>query len=147
MNKPLTTLNITSLGWGKRRVRVYWNLTRKCWSVLDSSTKRLIGHHRGVLWLAACAFPVSQAGRERVLRERRKNVHAFVEGVIMAPHPTQGYTAEAALGTPDTTVSYNPYKAGYFTRADGGAITGCSVVAIGNDDDHADRTIRAWGTR
>jgi hypothetical protein len=58
-------------------------------------------------------FKVSEAGRQRVLREKRKNVHAFVEGIIGDP-----------MNLPDPAdlqrVSYNPYKAGTFVLRDSG---------------------------
>lgn len=66
------------------RVRIYYNITRKCWSIRSMSGvryNRLIGHAVS-LQLVNCSFLVSQAGRERVLRERRKNVHAFVDGLL-----------------------------------------------------------------
>ena len=57
-------------------------------------------------------FVVQPAGRMRVLREKRKNVHAFVRADRnnMYPQPFSRWT-----GTKDEVeVSYNPYKAGHF---------------------------------
>lgn len=62
-----------------RRVYVYWNLHRKCWSVRQAG--RVIDHVNK-LALTGCRFLVGQAGRKRVLETGRKNVHAGVSGFI-----------------------------------------------------------------
>ncbi len=90
-----------------RRVRVYYNLTRRCWSVMDAATRRVVGHWWGAMNLTACAFVVSQAGRARVLREGRKNVHAIIEGSIGDGSPPLTYQGGSADWWP---VGYNPYK-------------------------------------
>ena len=61
------------------RVEVYWNLHKKCFSVRDCKTGRVI-EHTNLLWLTNPKFVVRKSGRDRVLREGRKNVHAFVRG-------------------------------------------------------------------
>lgn len=83
-----------------RRVRVYWNLHRHCYSIQDAST-RLVIDYSDSLVLADVTFKVSEAGRQRVLREGRKNVHAFVVGTVISEYenPAQWWK-----------VSYNPYK-------------------------------------
>jgi len=66
------------------RVFVYFNLHRKCWSVraLNGRYKgRVVAHCDRVL-LTDVEFRVSEAGRQRVLREGRKNVHAGVVGSL-----------------------------------------------------------------
>jgi hypothetical protein len=63
------------------QVRCYWNLHKSCWSVQDAKTRRVIGHADKVL-LREARFTVSQAGRQRVLEEGRKNVHAFACGEL-----------------------------------------------------------------
>jgi len=47
---------------------------------------------------------VSKAGRERVLRERRKNVHAGLEGYLMNPDNMWNSPRLAKA------ITYNPYK-------------------------------------
>jgi len=47
---------------------------------------------------------VSQAGRERVLKERRKNVHAGLEGYLMNPDNMWNSPRLAKA------ITYNPYK-------------------------------------
>jgi len=53
--------------------------------------------------LKNCKFKVSQKGRERVLKEKRKNVHAGVEGVLC------GFQNRHNL-IDFTELTYNPYK-------------------------------------
>lgn len=61
------------------KVRVYRNLHKRCFSVQDYKTKRVIDRIGSGLILNPI-FKVSQAGRDRVVREKRKNVHAFIVG-------------------------------------------------------------------
>lgn len=61
-------------------VRVYWNLRKKMFSVQCKKTNRVITH-TNLIFLEDVKFNVRKGGRERVLREKRKNVHAFVEGL------------------------------------------------------------------
>ena len=80
-------------------VKCYWNLHRKCWSVADVKTRKVIKHLQE-LSLFDCTFKVSEAGRQRVLRERRKNVHAFVIGRLSEGRNQPG----------GRLVRYNPYE-------------------------------------
>lgn len=92
------------------RVFVYYNLHKHCWSVkaLEGPNKGRVIAHKDHVNLVACTFKVSQRGRERVLRERKKNVHA---GVI-------GYLAPGAIPVDDSCIeiTYNPYKYTTFVR-------------------------------
>lgn len=85
------------------KVFVYRNLHKKCYSVRCQKTKRVIAHVDKIQ-LTNCQFKVSQAGRERVRRERKKNVHA---GII-------GQWNGDVWGQFDTKagvkVTYNPYQ-------------------------------------
>jgi len=66
------------------RVEVYWNLHKHLFSVraLEGPNKgRVISHSHGIT-LTDVKFAVQPAGRERVRREGKKNVHAFVRGRI-----------------------------------------------------------------
>jgi len=81
---------------------------------------RVTGHTESVTLLEA-RFKVSEAGRQRVLREKKKNVHAIVEG----------YAVENFSGSiGGRRAFYNPYKAGTFTDKDGLPITSAKVVQI-----------------
>lgn len=106
-----------------KHVEVYRNLHNGKFSVRDHKTKRVLAHCDEVT-LAGAVFKVSQAGRERVLRERKKNVHAVVMGKLLeyrgaepykgrsiADHVWQwadGIKRLALIGT--TKATYNPYK-------------------------------------
>jgi hypothetical protein len=84
------------------KVFVYFNLHRKTWSVkaLSGPKKGLVVAHLDRLVLDDCTFKVSEAGRQRVLREQRKNVHAGVVGTLS--HQFADFIG--------TDVTYNPYK-------------------------------------
>ena len=73
------------------RVEVYWNLRKNCYSVRDCSTGRVV-EHTNSLWIRRPEFVVRRAGREKVLRDKQKNVHAFVRGCLLytSPSPRDG---------------------------------------------------------
>lgn len=89
------------------KVFVYYNLHKGCWSVkaLEGNRAGYVVAHRTRLQLRDATFKVSQAGRLRVLAEKRKNVHAGVVGQ-WEPYE-QDY---------DTAISYNPYKHEHFYK-------------------------------
>ena len=86
-----------------KRVRVYWNLRKKCFSVLY---KRKVVAHALDMKLCNVLTLVSQKGRERVIKEKRKNVHAYLDGIL---YP---FTASDAFSWTHKrmSVTYNPYK-------------------------------------
>ena len=63
-----------------KKVRVYRNLHKKTYSVKQGS---LVRCHADQVTLSDCQFIVSKAGQRRVRDERRKNVHAFIEGYVV----------------------------------------------------------------
>jgi hypothetical protein len=96
-----------------KNVRVYRNLHKQCLSVLHRTEKGWrLWKHLEQIELMNVKFKVSQAGRERVLKEKRKNVHAFVEGE---------YSDIASVTPPNIRfVKYNPYIAGHFIDQESG---------------------------
>ena len=89
----------------KGRVQVYYNLHKKCLSVRHKG--KVIEHAQEVTLIDA-RFHVQQAGRERVLKEKRKNVHAYVSGKLKE---TFWFTqAPKYIWTAKQHVTYNPYK-------------------------------------
>ena len=87
------------------RVQVYYNLHKKCLSIRYKG--KVIEHAREVT-LTDAKFHVQPAGRERVLREKRKNVHAYVSGKLKESFwHTQ---APAYVWTAKQRITYNPYK-------------------------------------
>ena len=90
-------------------VDIYWNLHKKCFSVKSrarDSYGRVIAHAQNI-GLTAVTLIVSDKGRQRVLREQRKNVHAYLRGTRTATPPA---------GT--APVAYNPYTHTTFMCAD-----------------------------
>lgn len=83
-------------------VDVYFNLNKKCWSVRDRKTRRVVAHAHQIV-LSDVTFRVSAAGNARVRREGRKNVHAFARGTVQSIDTN--FTIEAAR-----SVTYNPYR-------------------------------------
>ncbi len=83
------------------RAEVYWNLRKNCYSVRDCSTGRVI-EHTNSLWIIRPEFVVRQAGREKVLRDKQKNVHAFVRGEFGKGMLFSNKEVRIA--------TYNPYK-------------------------------------
>jgi len=110
-------------------VHVYRNLggvSRARYSVRQSGL--VIGHCWEV-YLKDCVFRVSEAGRKRVLKEGRKNVHAYVKGFISPP--VEGYPDSDWL-----QFRYNPYLCGAFCldwgELDKAKLTKADVVYLGS---------------
>jgi hypothetical protein len=87
------------------RVYVYFNLHKKVFSVraLEGENKGRVVAHVNRILIDRPVFVVSEAGRQRVLREQKKNVHAGVRGIWTAW--VDGIEAWDHL----TPVTYNPY--------------------------------------
>lgn len=97
-------------------VAVYYNLTRKVYSVM---AQRRVIDHAAQIAIAGVTFKVSEASRQRVIRTKRKAVHAFVCGERVSVVPSDDWVR----------VSYNPYLSGSFVRCDtGAAITKADFV-------------------
>lgn len=89
----------------KQLVKVYKNLHNGLWSIKDAKTGLVLGH-TSELTLHICTFKVSESGRQRVLKEKQKNVHAYVIGY---------YHSDTAIFTDGVVITYNPYKDSHFT--------------------------------
>ena len=116
-------------------IRAYRNLHTGQISLLDKLSGLVVGHCDAVRLVPhysqdAVQCIVNQAGRERVLRERKKYVHAYVEGCIERIAGYVSYKNRAYVGVrrawpgqyvvPDIEpfndhITYNPYKASTFT--------------------------------
>ena len=86
------------------KVKVYKNLTKDTWSIQDYKTRKVIGYS-DTIRLEDAKFIVSQAGRQRVLREGKKYVHAFVVGTLV-----EKWTLTGSF----ETVRYNPKEYDFF---------------------------------
>ena len=82
-----------------KKIEVYFNLHKKTWSVRQSGKVIM---HTNYIQVKDPQYVVSQKGNERVRREKKKNVHAFVRGYHMSELPL--------MPSQVRFVSYNPYK-------------------------------------
>ena len=89
-------------------VQVYFNLHKNLWSVRH---KGKVISHQGTVCLNDVTFRVQPAGRDRVRREGKKNVHAFACGKY---EPARSYH-DKKLGR---NITYNPYKYDTFVYSD-----------------------------
>ena len=92
-------------------IRAYRNLNIRshvAYSLQSQKTRKVVGHLPEV-YLTDAKLVVSEAGRQRVLKEQRKNVHAFAVGNLepYASRPTKGWVK----------IRYNPYLFDSFVLA------------------------------
>ena len=113
------------------RVRLYRNLSpqyrnQRAWSILayeGPAKGKVIDVVDGAV-LKDAKLVISEAGRQRVIRERSKNVHAFVDGTLVRAFPLDSLDADATgedlapRAGATVRISYDPYKAGHFVRFD-----------------------------
>jgi hypothetical protein len=93
-------------------------------------------------------FIVREAGRQQVIREQRKNVHAFVRGKVVDVRNFQsfkgrrvgGWTGACSLDClqgssmyTTTIVSYNPYKAPHFVTPEGDEVDYAHLCTVQSD--------------
>jgi len=117
--KMMHTINV------QKKVKVYYNLHKKCLSVQQAGKVRC---HTNYICMKDCEFKVSQAGRQRVLKEKKKNVHAFVIGYLTAPEVLDTFCPSFEEGC---DVTYNPYKYNSFIdKKDGTPIKTAEYVDI-----------------
>ena len=76
----------------------YWNLHKNCVSFKRGSSGRV--SHANSIVLQDVDFHVLRRGREKVIKERKKNVHSFVRGTPVQFDPLSDNWKQAY---------YNPY--------------------------------------
>ncbi len=111
-----------------QRVKAYWNLHKEVWSLVacDGPDKGLVLGHCPRLGLLSAKFTVLESGRQRVIREKKKNVHAYAVGKLLSAPD-----CHLKIQFPVRPLSYNPYKAGHFVvRASGEPIHGTEVLLL-----------------
>lgn len=140
------------------KVQVYRNLHNGLISIQDLSTGLVLGHAYAID-LKRADFIVREAGRQQVIKEKRKNVHAFVRGEVVDVlnfksfkgrsldmdlkyitedengHDTGLYTLlqRGSMGSSwvtTTKVSYNPYKAPHFVGPEGEEVASSPACTI-----------------
>lgn len=95
-------------------VHVYRNLKhgRKAQPLYSILHKGRVIERRHRVLLSGATFVVREAGRQRVLKTGRKNVHAFVKGRLC---DAQGCFGTDADGKDfPVEIKYNPHVAGHF---------------------------------
>lgn len=118
MNYTYTSKNGRTIKPGDR-VRVYRNLHRGCWSIQDEKGKLVLGYAM-TIQLKDVSFHVNEKGRQRVLKEKKKNVHAKVWGTVVGFE--NGYQKDVAY--------YNPYKTDKFIDLHGNKLDSCESVTL-----------------
>jgi len=106
-----------------RPVDIYRNLHKMCWSVRQKGLVKLYIDYAQAFVVRDVRFVVSNKGRQRVLREKRKNVHAVARGIlhrgVADKLPLQGLRR----------VTYNPYaSANFYLADDRSALTGADLL-------------------
>ena len=90
---------------------------------------RVVARRARVL-LTDATFVVHEKGRQRVLKEKRKNVHAFVKGRLVDHLGAFGIDADSPEDLP-VKVTYNPYVSGHFMAPQPwGAVKGARGVLL-----------------
>ena len=95
------------------KVKVYYNLHKQCFSVVSLEKERygkVIDHVKRIS-LCDATFKVSDKGRQRVLREQQKNVHAYIVGSSFWP-----WVSSRILKGKIHKATYNPYKYSSFVN-------------------------------
>jgi len=96
-----------------KKVMVYYNLHKHTFSV---TYKGVVILHADYVKLRNVEFRVREGGKEKVRREKSKNVHAFVIGELLdyCEFPCEDIPTEPS----NKVVTYNPYKYNSFVYKD-----------------------------
>lgn len=109
-----------------QRVEVYRNLRNGMMSVRECGGKVMC--HDQQVFIESPQFIVQPAGRAKVLRERRKCVHAFIRGSL------RGFKVGTNVGFDGwkywNQATYNPYQAGTFTDKTTGDVVHSATRAV-----------------
>jgi ribosomal protein S4 len=97
------------------KAEVYFHSKKKIFSIRVNGR---VVDHRLSLCMRDVVFKVSESGRQRVLREKKKNVHALVVGEIV----------ESCKARDE--VKYNPYRSATFVTLDGSPIFSADYVRL-----------------
>jgi hypothetical protein len=106
------------------KVRVYFNLHKQKLSVQQkvNGVWKVVRHTNQIV-LENVRFIVSEKGRQRVIKNTRKNVHAWIEG--------EEIDWSNYLNKQFKKATYNPYVSGSFrVRHNDKPITGATFAAV-----------------
>ena len=109
----MSKLRMGKLNHGDR-VEIYRNLHNDTFSIRRNG--KVVKHLANwqSIFLKDVKFAVQPAGREKVRREGKKNVHAFIRGTYLAPSTFPHTTSEFKSKCTEW-VTYNPYQNDHFT--------------------------------
>jgi hypothetical protein len=94
-------------------VRVFKNLKHGCYSIMQRGVVKASAR---IVRLADVEFRVGEKGRQRMIRERRKNVHAFAVGhLVDYVHPSDLRDIAPPQGR---GAFYDPYRFGSFVDSE-----------------------------
>ena len=94
-----------------QKVEIYRNLHKNCYSVRQKGKVVAYLNYTDELMLKDVKFAVQPAGRAKVRRERKKNVHAFVRGIVIR---AGGLHRDSILKKCWHPVRYDPYEMNSF---------------------------------
>lgn len=113
------------------KVFIYRNLHKKCWSAkaLEGSNKGRVVWRGPLVALRNAKPKVSEAGRQRVLKERRKNVHAGIVGdMVNIKHAIVLRLDEYS------EITYSPYvRDSFFFKDSGDSWSGSELVLFSDN--------------
>ena len=109
--------------------RIYRNLHKDCFSIMKYNPEKKgyrLHSHAQNLTAEGVEFKVSQAGREKVIREKQKNVHAFVY--------CKNYSTFVKPIPVGDEITYNPYAMDSFRNKNSNEPihSASSIVMTGN---------------
>lgn len=112
-----------------QKVQIYRNLNNGTMSIQlyvpAIKDWRVAGHITNCL-ITNVTFSVSDAGRRRAIRDGRKNVHAFGQGILLAQFDTD---TDAPID-----LAYDPFTdTSFVERGTERAITACSFLVVRNN--------------
>ena len=108
-------------------VRIYRNLNnfRMSLQVKQGKSWIVVGHVTEAV-IQSVTFKVQESGRQRVLRDRQKNVHAWGQGTLVAQ------CDDAILATID--LAYDPYQnTSFVQRGTSHPIVACQYLVVRNN--------------
>ena len=99
------------------KVYIYWNIRKRCYSAKKNG--KVFAHFQNAS-IFSPEFQVSAAGRERVRRERAKNVHAYI--VCEPQHCVILPDVAGRMDVSGEQARYNPYICETFIDNAGNAL-------------------------
>lgn len=117
--------------------KMYWNLHKNCWSVKPVYRGAKVAHAT-LVEMEDVRLVVQPAGRERVRREGKKNVHAYAKGrlekSVFYPYDMYEVTELSRLAQAKgmRRLTYNPYVTDTFVDLETGApvLRAAKVLAL-----------------